>query len=221
MLARSTARALTRAMSNARARGGGEWSGNTRSRTRARASERESRELELRNLWASSYDCWMNVPNETNAVVYMRPRAHEEDEGNGRDCPKIARTMGAFAVTGHNPMGKIVDKATNDAANERLGRDLRALNPLAMWEAYGFSDGWREDGFVCAFADAERGLVDVLRIARAYGQGAIYAYEALDAAGERGRAKALVRKTVPAAMGDIVSDQVVMVVCEEPKFQPS
>jgi hypothetical protein len=192
--------------------------------TRAGASRamcaRDARDL--RELWAQSYDGWV-VPSGT---VYLKPTTASLD-AISRACdalPSVVNEMFLFAVTGHNPMGIEVDATANAEANAKLLEDLRRLTDVrAMWPSFGFSADWREDGYVCAFEDRERGLEVMVEVAKKYAQGAIYAYEAVreDGAAEdepaRG-ARALLRRTVPAAMSDVVADEVIMVMCDEPKF---
>ena len=191
---------------------------------RALGRERGARmrdEGELRELWAQSYDGWVDVPagDVTTSVVYLQPTTASLNEIS-RTCealPSIVNDMYLFAVTGHNPLGVEVDAATNAAANAKLLVDLRALRDArAMWPSFGFSADWREDGYVCAFDDRERGLEVMVQVAIKYAQGAIYAYEPVRDGSAR--ARALIRRTVPAAMGDVVADEVIMVMCDEPKF---
>ena len=177
-------------------------------------------EGELRELWAQSYDGWVDVPGDVRtSVVYLKPTTASLNEIS-RTCealPSIVNDMYLFAVTGHNPLGVEVDAATNAAAKTKLLVDLRALRDArAMWPSFGFSADWREDGYVCAFDDRERGLEVMVQVAIKYAQGAIYAYEPVRDGSAR--ARALIRRTVPAAMGDVVADEVIMVMCDEPKF---
>ena len=55
---------------------------------------------------------------------------------------------------------------------------LKTAGADAAWRAYGVdvTEGWREDGFVLAFADAAAGRRRVAAAARAFDQGAIYEY---------------------------------------------
>jgi len=196
--------------------------GRERGAPRMRASASTARdEGELRELWAQSYDGWVDVPagDVRTSVVYLKPTTASLNEIS-RTCealPSIVNDMYLFAVTGHNPLGVEVDAATNAAANAKLLVDLRALRDArAMWPSFGFSADWREDGYVCAFDDRERGLEVMVQVAIKYAQGAIYAYEPVRDGSAR--ARALIRRTVPAAMGDVVADEVIMVMCDEPKF---
>jgi hypothetical protein len=193
---------------------------------RALGRERGARmrdEGELRELWAQSYDGWVDVPGVvTTSVVYLKPTTASLNEIS-RTCealPSIVNDAYLFAVTGFNPMGVEVDAATNAAANAKLLVDLRELRDArALWPSFGFSADWREDGYVCAFDDRERGLEAMVQVAIKYAQGAIYAYEPVhDGSDDSARARALIRRTVPAAMGDVVADEVIMVMCDEPKF---
>ena len=109
-------------------------------------------------------------------------------------------------------MGEDRPIAENRAANERLARDIRALDstptpPAAWWRAYGFAENWREDGFVVAYApnDAATGEKTILDLAAKYEQGAIYAYE--PSSETPGAAR---RRTVSAAMSAAVEADVVL-----------
>ena len=110
-------------------------------------------------------------------------------------------------------MGVTTDARVNDAANVKLEADLRALM-RPMWKSFGFSENWREDGFVVAFdkEEEEKGRAVMIALAKKYAQGAIYAYES------NGHPKALRRQTVAAAMSDAVDADVVVITCDEPKF---
>jgi hypothetical protein len=191
-----------------------------------------SREDELRDLWASSYDGWVNVPRldeeEEDALIcvdaddaapttYFEPLALDVDDeclARRPRAPAIARRATTFAVTGHNPMGERASAEANAAANVALERDIRALDGVrAYWRSFGFSKEWREDGFVCAFEDGVDGRATMVALAVKYAQGAIYAYEKCDRS-----ERALRRRTIPAAMSDAVDADVLIAVCEKPGF---
>jgi hypothetical protein len=89
--------------------------------------------------------------------------------------------------------------------------------PTAWWRAFGFAADWREDGFVVAYApeDAAAGQAAVVAMAVRYGQCAIYAYEPI--AGRQGGY--LLRRTVPAAMGQAVEADVTVQRCEQPPLR--
>jgi hypothetical protein len=188
------------------------------------SSSRDRDEAELRELWATSYDGWIDVPGESKTssttgdrhVVYLRPARDADDVKSGKSVgvvPAIARTQYLFAVTGHNPMGVETSAERNRRANEALLEDLKRIpNATTTWESFGFSAEWREDGYVCAFEDWEEGRSTMVAIARKYAQGAIYSYEAHEFPW------ALRRRTISAAMSEAVDADVIVVRCEEPAF---
>ena len=77
-------------------------------------------------------------------------------------------------------------QAANCEANRKLQADIASLRPVprAWWHSFGFSaeEGWREDGFCVAFATDERRFAraQVLKLARAYRQAAIYQFSYKD-----------------------------------------
>ena len=181
------------------------------------SSPNDDKESELRQLWATSYDGWINAPGSRESTIYLRPARDDADVRSARtagDVPPIARTHYLFAVTAHNPMGVETLAERNRRANAALLEDLKRIpNATATWESFGFSAEWREDGYVCAFEDGEVGRETMVAIAKKYAQGAIYAYEAHDEF-----PWALRRRTVSAAMSDAVDADVIVVRCEEPPF---
>jgi nucleoside-triphosphatase THEP1 len=82
------------------------------------------------------------------------------------------------------------------------------------WPSYGFSDGWREDGYVVGFdlEDADEGRRAMVALAVKYAQGAIYEYAWVSE-------RTMRRRTVPAAMSEAVDADVIMVCCDEPEVQ--
>jgi hypothetical protein len=177
----------------------------------------DDKESELRELWATSYDGWIDAPGAGEPTIYFRPAKNDADVKSARtfgEVPPIARTQYLFAVTAHNPMGVEMLAERNRRANDALLEDLKRIpNATATWESFGFSAEWREDGYVCAFEDGEEGRETMVAIAKKYAQGAIYAYEAHDEF-----PWALRRRTVSAAMSDAVDADVIVVRCEEPPF---
>jgi hypothetical protein len=83
-------------------------------------------------------------------------------------------------------MGEAAPAAVNREANRKLQADIASLRPVprAWWHSFGFSaeEGWREDGFCVAFATDERRFAraQVLKLARAYRQAAIYQFSYKD-----------------------------------------
>ena len=84
----------------------------------------------------------------------------------------------AFAVTAFDPPGVERTRDENARENGKLWAMLKTAGADAAWRAYGVdvTEGWREDGFVLAFADAAAGRRRVAAAARAFDQGAIYEY---------------------------------------------
>ena len=187
------------------------------SRVAARASRRASRmlctsrEAALRELWATSRDAWIDVPREARGTTFLRPLGAGEDDARcERAMPRVVHGARMFAVTAHNPMGRVVSDVENARANARMEAELAADDACGTrWRSFGFSEGWREDGFVVAFEDADVGRAKMVALAIRYEQGAIYEYEA------EGETR-LRRRTVPAAMSDAVEADVVLVVCDPP-----
>ena len=184
-----------------------------RASTRTMATDREGA---LRALWARSFDAWIDVPGTPRgSTTFFKPRARDDDDGGARAVPAIARTHALFAITAHNPMGAIASAEANARANARLEADLTALaaaNARRRWASYGFSEGWREDGYVVGFdlEDADDGRRAMVGLAVKYAQGAIYEYSSGD------DDFTMRRRTVPAAMSDAVDADVIMVCCDEP-----
>ena len=172
------------------------------------------RERELQGLWANAYDGWIDVPGESGGAIYTRPvdapgvRTHVP-------FPPIVTSSRLFALTGFNPMGEERPIAENRAANGKLRADIEAMTPApkAWWRAFGFAHDWREDGFVLAYEpeDGDAGEKAAVDLAVKYGQGAIYAYSAVN-----NDAGLLRRRTVPAAMGQTVEADVEVERCDRP-----
>ena len=184
-----------------------------RASTRTMATDREGA---LRALWARSFDAWIDVPGTPRgSTTFFKPRARDDDDDGARAVPAIVRTHALFAITAHNPMGAIASAEANARANARLEADLTALaaaNARRRWASYGFSEGWREDGYVVGFdlEDADDGRRAMVGLAVKYAQGAIYEYSSGD------DDFTMRRRTVPAAMSDAVDADVIMVCCDEP-----
>lgn len=90
-----------------------------------------------------------------------------------------------FALTGYNPMGQNQPDALNVAANDRLRRDLAKLDwpkPRYIWPAFGFSQDWREDGFIVAYDrfDQAQGEAAIVALAVEYQQGAIFSFNVIE-----------------------------------------
>jgi len=207
-------------------------------------SDNTRREKALGDLWASAYDGWIDVPGagadvEPGTAIFARPVAARHAAADDAVAaatqsppsplasspllfPPIVTSSRLFALTGFNPMGEDRPVKENRAANKRLAAELASAAqtsspaPKAWWRAFGFSREWREDGFVVAYTpeDAARGEADIVAMAVRYGQGAIFAYEPIP-----GRQDALLRRTVPAAMGQQVEADVTMERCVQPALE--
>merc|ERR1711879_43360 len=123
---------------------------------------------------------------------------------------------GLFALTAMNPLGHPKPLQENLLQNKLLEQDLQDLCSGAegvrrvWWRSFGFTAGWREDGFTVA-ADPE----SVLQLARRYRQGAIYRYQpAPPCAMGMG---VFLRTTVPVCMPDTGAD-VLILPCSRPPF---
>ena len=185
------------------------------------------RTKQLQNLWATSYDAWLRVPDHDEPVVYLRPQGQDEDptcpdtNQQKRKLPSIVNKLCLFALTGYNPMGEDRDAATNQAANEKLREDLKRLSnptPRYIWDSFGFAQDWREDGFIVAYdetRDAQAGEAAIIELAKTYQQGAIYGFFVATRDPNTGDAISLIRKTIPAAMNNVEADAVV-VACDKP-----
>ena len=179
------------------------------------AMSSDDREAGLQSLWADAFDAWVDVPGDADDVIFaspVDPSALATHSTPSAPFPPIVTDSRLFALTAFNPMGEDRPIAENRAANERLARDIRALDasptpPAAWWRAYGFAENWREDGFVVAYApsDAATGEKTILDLAAKYEQGAIYAYE--PSSETPGAAR---RRTVSAAMSAAVEADVVL-----------
>lgn len=176
-------------------------------------ASRAAAESALRELWATSRDGWIDVPGEARGTIFWKPldgSTREAKEG-GRSTPEVVKRLRLFAVTGHNPMGRRASVGVNARANARLEADLAADDACGTrWRSFGFDgEGWREDGFVVGFEDADVGRAKMVALAIRYEQGAIYEYEAEGETRVR-------RRTVPAAMSDAVEAEAVLVMCDPP-----
>jgi Protein of unknown function (DUF3293) len=196
------------------------------------------RTKELQDLWATSFDAWINVPHHDEPIVYLRPASQEPppDKDNNSNhyhhptsschrLPAIVQQVSMFAITGYNPMGEDRPIGINRVANEQLRHDLEQLSnprPHYIWPAFGFAEHWREDGFVVAYDPADRsaGEAAIVALAIEYQQGAIFGFDAINVdntttATGMGRVGSLLRRTIPAAMRNVEAD-VVVVACEKP-----
>ncbi|OQR81485.1 hypothetical protein THRCLA_23361 [Thraustotheca clavata] len=169
----------------------------------------------LRGAWAASYDAWIDVPG-CSGVIYNRP-------GNVSqgilEYPTSVLTSCMFAVMAHNPMGVRASDDDNDRAHAQLTARIDALTlPQGGWIApfFGFSDDWREPGFVLACPSFDANAIAQTReyaveLAKEFVQGAIYEYHPIE-----GQRCALLRKTVHVVMSSGVNSEVILVQTPRP-----
>ena len=106
------------------------------------------------------------------ALVTALDPGNEEWLDPSLECITLGRS--ALVMTAYNPGTARPSFAENEAANQRMFADIRALG-YDIWQADGFSaDGtWREPGWLVWDMPLEAGI----SIASAYGQFAVYAYD--------------------------------------------
>ena len=166
---------------------GGSSTAAVRSSLHAAAPSDES----LSALWGAAIDGMIAVPGAEriaapNGVLYLAPLPPGAAPPESVEWPKVLAKSAVFALTAHNPMGEAAPAAVNREANRKLQADIASLRPVprAWWHSFGFSaeEGWREDGFCVAFATDERRFAraQVLKLARAYRQAAIYQFSYKD-----------------------------------------
>ncbi|CAK4151794.1 unnamed protein product [Aphanomyces euteiches] len=171
-------------------------------------------EESLKDLWAASYDGWINVPG-ADGVVYSRP-LRDETNSPSLQYPASVLSSRLFAVGAWNPMGQLVTDEENDAAHDKIKATVRSIElPEGCWyrHSFGFSINWREPGYVFASppeqADATRKIV--LDLATQFKQGAIYEYEPIT-----DKPHALLRKTVHCLMSSTVDADVIVIRSDQP-----
>jgi Protein of unknown function (DUF3293) len=134
-------------------------------------------------IWAESYDCWVDAPGSSQPI-FACPQRNTDDKGTNEWPDQVrALTLPIFAFTAFNPRGQERSIEENIAANRLLEKDLIQLSfggdgtrdstIKTWWNGFGFNEAasWRESGFVvCAEHDV------VLELARKYEQGGIYQF---------------------------------------------
>ena len=107
------------------------------------------------------------------ALVAALDPADREWVDPAMEC--LTRRQSAIVMTAYNPGTGRPTGAQNEAANARMLEVVQGLG-LEIWQADGFSaDGtWREPGWLVWGLDIDEGI----RIAGAFGQFAVYAYDA-------------------------------------------
>ncbi|KAF0696785.1 Aste57867_12447 [Aphanomyces stellatus] len=174
-------------------------------------------EASLKDLWATSYDGWINPPG-FKGVIYSRPLLMDEPLENKLTYPESILSSHLFAFGAWNPMGQLVTQEENNAAHEKLKASMKtAAFPEGCWvrPSFGFSVDWREPGFLiaCPPQHATATREAVLRMASDFMQGAIYEYEPTP-----GNPSTLVRKTVHCLMSSTVDADVIVVRSDRPSF---
>jgi hypothetical protein len=151
------------------------------------------RTKQLQDLWSTSFDAWIDVPQHDEPIVYLRPQNSPQQQDDGNSCqstttvrlPAICHQVSMYALTGYNPMGQDQPADINVAANNQLRQDLSKLDwpkPRYIWPAFGFSHNWREDGFVAAYdkVDQVQGEAAIVALALKYQQGAIFGFDVIE-----------------------------------------
>ena len=104
---------------------------NARAVASSAAMSSDDREAGLRSLWADAFDAWVDVPGDADDVIFaspVDPSALATHSTPSAPFPPIVTDSRLFALTAFNPMGEDRPIAENRAANERLARDIRALD---------------------------------------------------------------------------------------------
>ena len=158
---------------------------------------------DLASLWVGGIETMVDVPKV--GTLSLAPAASAADSrASFARFGGVPEALGgvAFALTAFDPPGVSRTREANGEANVALWAALEALEarPKRAWRAFGcdLDEGWREDGFVLAYADAAAAAAarpGVLAAAKAFDQGAIYEYHERDGA--------LLRRTLGAAMADL------------------
>ena len=137
-----------------------------------------SKAQDLASLWVGGIETMLDVPGAGTISLAPCETAAESRESFPDGLRAIPAGGAAFAVTAFDPPGVERTRDENARENGKLWAMLKAAGADAAWRAYGVdvTEGWREDGFVLAFADAAAGRRRVAAAARAFDQGAIYEY---------------------------------------------
>ncbi|KAF0715235.1 hypothetical protein AaE_011370 [Aphanomyces astaci] len=171
----------------------------------------------LKDLWAASYDGWINVPG-VDGVLYSRPLLEGESQDADRHpaYPPSVLHSHLFAFGAWNPMGELCSREHNNAAHDKLKARMKSVVfPDTCWvrHSFGFSKEWREPGFVvaCPPQEAHNTRQTVLDLASEFKQGAIYEYEP-----RTDNPSVLLRKTAHCLMTSTVDADVLVVRSDRP-----
>ena len=145
---------------------------------RLRVRTASSKAQDLASLWVGGIETMLDVPGAGTISLAPCETAAESRESFPDGLRAIPAGGAAFAVTAFDPPGVERTRDENARENGKLWAMLKTAGADAAWRAYGVdvTEGWREDGFVLAFADAAAGRRRVAAAARAFDQGAIYEY---------------------------------------------
>jgi len=155
----------------------------------------------LAALWKGAVET-MVLPEGTLSLAPVASDDASRASFGERGIPAALAGGSVFALTAFDPPGVSRTREANAAQNTQLYHVLAAdisPKPAAAWPAFGVDtsdggDGWREDGFCLGWGETEAAAAraQVVKIAKSFGQGAIYEYYAVDGA--------LRRRTVGALM---------------------
>jgi len=132
----------------------------------------------LQELWVGGIETMLGVPGAGTLSLAPCNSAAESAASFPEGVPEALAKHTTFALTAFDPPGVSRTREENAKENGRLWARLQKLQTAGAWKAFGVDvdEGWREDGFAIAFADATAGRLKVSSIARDFQQGAIYEY---------------------------------------------
>jgi hypothetical protein len=130
--------------------------------------------------------------------------------------PESVSSRVLFALGAWNPLGIPSTPEANNEAHASLTCRISALSlPAGSFfrPSFGFSEVWREPGFVvaCLPVDRETVFEAVCQLAKDFRQGAIYEYTTV-------RPDLLRRRTVAVCSSNTVEAEVLCARCERPNF---
>ena len=136
---------------------------------RLRVRTASSKAQDLASLWVGGIETMLDVPGAGTISLAPCETAAESRASFPDGLRAIPAGGAAFAVTAFDPPGVERTRDENARENGKLWAMLKTAGADAAWRAYGVdvTEGWREDGFVLAFADAAAGRRRVAAAARA------------------------------------------------------
>lgn len=146
---------------------------------RLRVRTASSKAQDLASLWVGGIETMLDVPGAGTLSLAPCKTAAESRASFPAVPPTAIPVHGAaFAVTAFDPPGVERTRDENARENGKLWTMLRQAGAARAWRAFGVDvdEGWREDGFVLAFSDADEGRRRITAAAAAFEQGAIYEY---------------------------------------------